>query len=97
MFEIGEKVVCVNAAMQSHTVEELSQDVPNWVQEGKTYTIRGFADYDFVVAVYLEEIHNPPLFFSVLGKEAEPGFATWRFEKTQQQEETVEIEEVIYN
>lgn len=93
MFEIGDVVVCVDASMLPHTVEELTKDVPNWVKEGQKYTIRGFADHDFVVGVYLEEIHNPPKWFQVVGGFYEPAFKTSRFRKLEAAVVSLEIEE----
>ena len=91
--EIGQKVVCIDASKQPHTVEELSKDCPNWVTEGKTYTVRGFQDADFVVGVLLEEIVNPIRYFSLIGKARESAFATWRFRPLQENEAIVEINE----
>jgi len=97
MFNVGDKVVCVNATKQPHTIDELNKDVPNWVAKDEEYTIREICDYDFVVAILLEEISNPPLFFKLLGRVAEPAFASWRFRKTADAETiNEEIKEEIY-
>jgi len=93
-FQIGDRVVCVDASKQAHTVEELNQDVPNWIQKGQKYVIRGFSDYDFVVAVYLEEIRNPLKYFKVINRMAEPGFRTDRFRKLEPAEVAQEVEEL---
>jgi hypothetical protein len=97
MLSVGDKVVCVNASMLAHTVEELTRDVPNWVKEGQQYIIRGFADHDFVVGVYLEEIHNPPKWFNLVGGFIEPAFKESRFRKLEEttKEISVEQEELI--
>ena len=97
MFNIGDKVLCIDASMLAHTVEELTKDVPNWVKEGKQYTVRGFADHDFVVGVYLEEIHNPPKWFHLKGGFYEPAFKMERFRKSETVSTYVEesIEEKI--
>ena len=89
MLNIGDKVICIDSSMISYTVEELTKDVPNWVKEGQKYTIRGFADHDFVVGVYLEEIHNPPKWFNLGGGFIEPAFKQERFRKLE--ETTMEI------
>ena len=89
MFNVNDRVVCVDASMLVHTVEELTRDVPNWVKEGQQYTIRGFADHDFVVGVYLEELHNPPRWFKLVNRFIEPAFRTDRFRKLE--ETTIEI------
>lgn len=93
MLNIGDKVVCIDASMLAHTVEELTRDVPNWVKEGQQYIIRGFADYDFVVGVYLEEIHNPPKWFNLVGGFIEPAFKESRFRKLEETKRTISIEQ----
>ncbi len=93
MFNIGDKVVCVDASMQIHTVEELTKDVPNWVKQGQEYTVRGFADYDFVVGVYLEEIHNPSKWFNSVGGFLEPAFRTDRFRKVKDIKKEISVEQ----
>lgn len=97
MFNIGDSVICVDASMLPHTVEELTKDVPNWVKEGQKYTVRGFADHDFVVGVYLEEIRNPEKYFHLRGGFYEPAFRTDRFRKSETTFITIEesIEEKI--
>ena len=87
MFEIGEIVVCINDLKQSHTIEELNKDVPNWVKKGKKYTIRGFTSNDRIVdGVWLEEVVNIPIYFKLLGRTQEPAFALWRFRKLEKSE-----------
>lgn len=79
--------------MQPHTQEELSKDVKQWGKKGQTYTIRSIEDWDFVVGVRLEEIVNPPIYFNLVNKFAEPCFASWRFRKAQEDELEVGVEE----
>lgn len=94
MFEIGEQVVCIDASMQTHTIEELSKDVPNWITQDKKYIIRGFHDNDgIVLGVLLEEVVNPIRFFKLINKFQEPAFAVWRFRKLNPSEVDVKIEE----
>lgn len=94
MFEIGEIVLCIDSSMQSHTIEELSKDVPNWVIQDKKYTIRGFNENDgIVLGVLLEEIVNPIRFFKLINKFQEPAFRTDRFRKLKPDEVNVNIEE----
>ncbi len=97
MFEIGDKVLCVDASMLAHTVEELTVDVPNWVKKGVEYTVRGFANHDFVTGVYLEEIRNPEKWFNLRGGFYEPAFKMERFRKsvTQRQEAEVSLAEIM--
>ena len=89
MINVGDKVVCLDSSMQSHTVTELLKDVPNWVTKGKQYIVRDVVDSDFVVGIRLEELVNPPRWFQLVGKYMEPAFATWRFRKVE--ETTIEI------
>ena len=93
MFDKGDRVVCVDASMLTHTVEELTRDVPNWVKQGQQYIIRGFADHDFVVGVYLEELHNPPRWFKLVNRFIEPAFRTDRFRKLEETEIEISIEQ----
>jgi hypothetical protein len=96
MFHIGDKVVCIDSSMQPHTVEELKRDVPNWVKQDEKYTIRGFNDNSgIVVGVLLEEIHNMPIYFKLLGKAQEPAFAEWRFRKLKPNEIENEVESEV--
>jgi hypothetical protein len=98
MFDIGEKVICVDASKQAHTIDELNKDVPNWVKQGERYTIRGFTDNNGIVeAVWLEEIVNPLKFFKLINRLQEPAFAIWRFRKLRPDEvkEEVNIDELV--
>jgi len=94
MFNINDSVVCVNDTIQPHALEETLKDVPNWIKKGEKYTIRQFNDNDgIVVGVLLEEIRNPILFFSLLGRSQESGFALWRFAKSQENDVESEVNE----
>ena len=93
MLSIGDRVVCVDSSMLAHTVEELTKDVPNWVKQDQQYIIRGFADHDFVVGVYLEEIHNPPKWFKLVGAFIEPAFKESRFRKLEETKIEISIEQ----
>jgi hypothetical protein len=94
MFEISDKVICVDASMQTHTVAELRQDMPQWVKQDNVYTIRGFTDNNGIVdGVWLEELHNPPKYFKLIGRFQEPAFALWRFKKQQEQRITIQEEQ----
>lgn len=97
MLSVGDTVICIDSSMATHTVEELTRDVPNWVKQGKQYTIRSIEDSDFVVGVRLEEVINPPKYFKLVNKYMEPCFATWRFRKIERvtKEISVEQEELI--
>jgi len=97
MFDIGDKVVCIDSSMQTHVVEELKKDCPNWIKKDNIYTIRAIIDLDFVVGVYLEEVSNPPKWFKVVNKFMEPTFRINRFRKIEEitKEISVEQEELI--
>lgn len=87
MFEIGDTVVCIDDSKQPHTVEELNNDVPNWIIKGDKYTIRGFTNNDGIVdGIWLEEVVNTSIFFKLLGRNQEPAFALWRFRKLEENE-----------
>lgn len=97
MFDIGDRVICVNAKIPKGMNPVV---FPNWVKEGKVYTIRGFHDNDnIVVGVLLEEISNPIVPIALISRFQEPAFATWRFSKSDEisieahveEEETIEI------
>ena len=94
MLNIGDKVVCINSALQLHTVEELRRDMPNWVKQDNVYTIRGFVDNNGIVTgVLLEEITNPLKYFKLIKKLQEPAFAQWRFRKQITNQVSVEIKQ----
>ena len=94
MFQIGEKILCIDAAMKPHTIQELTKDVPNWVKKGNQYTVRGFTNNNGIVdGIWLEEIRNPPLFFKLINRPQEPAFALWRFEKLKPEEIQTEVKE----
>lgn len=98
MMKIGQEVLCISDKKQSHTIEELNKDVPNWIRKGDKYTIRGFTNNDSIVdGVWLEEVVNLPIFFKLLGRNQEPAFALWRFRKLEENEvlEEADISESI--
>ena len=93
MFEIGEKVICVDSSLQPHTAKELAKDVPNWVKKGEKYTIREFKENDgIVLGILLEEVVNKPIYFKLLGRVQEPAFGTFRFRKLHLNEVESEVE-----
>lgn len=93
MFKIGDTVICIDDTMLPHTRDELIKDVPNWVKKDKIYHIRNFADHDFVVGVYLEEIHNPPKWFNLVGGFIEPAFKESRFRKLEETKIEISVEQ----
>ena len=94
----GDKVICVNSSMLPHVVEELLKDCPNWIKKDNIYTIRAIVDLDFVIGIYLEEVHNPPKWFKLINKFMEPSFRMDRFRKLEpikSKEISIEQEELI--
>ena len=97
MFNVGERVICVDAFMQLHIREEILGNMPNWVVKDQKYTIRGFTDNEGIVCgIWLEELRNKPVTFKLLGgKLQEPAFATWRFRKLEPAELQAEVVENV--
>lgn len=84
MFNVGDKVICTNDAIDFDKKEEIRSDIPNWIQKDEEYTIREILDNDGIVTgVLLEEVRNFPKYFQLIDRIQEPGFATWRFRKLQ--------------
>ena len=78
----GDKVICINAAIDPEKAEEIRRDFEIWVTKDKEYTIREILDNNGIVTgVLLEEIHNFPKFFKLINRFQEPAFAQWRFRK----------------
>ena len=85
MFEIGEKVICVDDSIKLGMEEFVSEAYLNWIKKGKEYTVRGFTDNDGIVTgMWLEEVHNFPIFIDLIGREQEPAFRLNRFAKREQ-------------
>jgi hypothetical protein len=95
-FYVGDRVVCIDASMQPHTVEELKTNVPNWVKKDQEYTIRAILNNrGIVTGVLLEEIDNPIIYFDKIGKFQEPAFGEFRFRKLKPNESMVEVVQEI--
>lgn len=62
MFKIGQKVVCIDDAMNPETVDY----TPCRPRRGEVYTVRGFLVQDHIegYGVYLEELLNPSIIWS---------------------------------
>jgi hypothetical protein len=97
MFEIGDRVICVD---DKRPLDMVANVIPNWPKEGTVYTVRGFHDNDdIVVGMLLEEISNPIVPIALINRWQEPAFATWRFRKSDEvaveasveEKETIEI------
>lgn len=82
MFNIGDTVLCVDATIKLGMEEFVSEVYLNWVKEGQEYTVRGFADNDGIVTgMWLEEIHNIPIYVDLIKRVQEPCFRLDRFVK----------------
>ena len=82
-YDVGDTVYCVDDSISPDKIQEISQDMPNWVTRDKKYIVRGFNDNnDIVVGVLLEEVKNPLKYFKLVNRMQEPAFATWRFKKS---------------
>lgn len=78
----GDKVICINAAIDPEKSEEIRRDFEIWVTKDQEYTIREILDNKGIVTgVLLDEIHNFPKYFKLINKFQEPAFAQWRFRK----------------
>jgi hypothetical protein len=91
---VGKRVICVDDSKQPHTVEELSNDVPNWIKKGQKYTVRAIVDLDFVVGLLLEEVSNPIKYFKVVGRSMEPTFRADRFRELEEDSVGVKTEQM---
>lgn len=94
----GDKVICINATIDPDKAAEISKDFEIWITKDKEYTIREILDNSGIVpGVLLDEVHNLPKYFKLLGRYQEPAFATWRFRKLNYatQTEAVEAEQEL--
>jgi len=78
----GDKVICINATIDTEKSEEIRRDFEIWVTKDQQYTIREILDNNGIVTgVLLDEIHNFPKYFKLINRFQEPAFAQWRFRK----------------
>ena len=78
----GDKVICVDATIDPEKAEEITKDFEIWITKDKEYTVREILENNGIVpGLLLEEVHNLPKYFKLLGRYQEPAFATWRFRK----------------
>lgn len=91
--KIGSKVICINDTIDADKIEEIKNDLENWIKKDTVYTIRAILDNDGIVTgVLLEEVYNLPKFFKLLNRYQEQAFATWRF--ANQKVEVAQLEEI---
>ena len=94
MMKPGDKVICINATIDPEKAEEIRKDFEIWITKDKEYTIREILDNSGIVTgVLLDEVHNFPKYFKLLGRYQEPAFAIWRFRKLNYVSQTEALEE----
>lgn len=94
MFEIGEKVRCIDDSIKLGMEAFTKEVFYNFVKKNKEYTVRGFLDNaGIVTGVLLEEIHNFPVYQPLLGHDQEPAFRLDRFVKTKSAKKEEYLEE----
>jgi hypothetical protein len=94
--KIGSKVMCVDDSIKPGKLAFVGYAYPNWIKEGKVYTVREILPNDDIVpGIVLEEVINPLLYVHILGKEQEPAFRLSRFRELDDQELAIETEEVV--
>ena len=94
MFEIGDKVRCIDDSVKLGMEAFTKSVFWNWVKKDKEYTVRGFLDNaGIVTGVLLEEVHNFHVYQPLLGHEQEPAFRLDRFVKTQSAKKEEYLEE----
>lgn len=82
MFEIGDKVICIDDMKRPEAVTAINKLFVSWVKKGEEYTIRAIDDNEGIVTgILLEEIVNPMVYIELLSQVKEPMFASWRFRK----------------
>jgi hypothetical protein len=78
----GDTVICIDDAIKADKIEFVSAAYPNWIKEGRKYTIRAMLDNDDIVpGLLLEEVRNPLIFIHLINKVQEPAFGMFRFAK----------------
>ena len=105
MFEIGDKIKCIDDSIKLGMESFTKEVFYNFVKKDKEYTVRGFFDNDNIVTgVVLEEIFNFEVYQPLIGKMQEPAFSLTRFVKTQSatkeeyfQESNTILEEIKLN
>lgn len=96
MIGVGDTVLCIDDSIKGGKLMFVGHAYPNWIKQGEEYTVREILPNDDIVpGILLEEVKNPEIFITLLGKYQEPAFRIDRFKKleTQTLEET--IEEVV--
>jgi hypothetical protein len=93
---VGTKVICVDDSIKPGKLMFVGYAYPNWIKEGKVYTVREILPNDDIVpGIVLEEVVNPPLYVHILGRAQEPAFRLTRFRELDDQELAIETKEII--
>ncbi len=82
MFEIGDKVICIDDSIAPEYFASVMKSFQYWPIKDQEYTIRDiFYNDEIVCGIVLKEMSNIPIFIPLLKRVQEPAFATWRFRK----------------
>lgn len=86
-------MICIDATIDPEKAEEIAKDFEIWITRDKEYTVREILDNNGIVpGILLDEVHNLPKYFKLLGRFQEPAFATWRFRKLNYATKTEAVE-----
>ena len=74
----GDTVICIN---DEPVHPEIMKHFSHWIQKGKVYKIRATREWNGKQSVLLQGIKNPPMYNPELFGQCEPGYASERFRK----------------
>jgi hypothetical protein len=78
-FKKGDRVVCIDDTVIHPNIKHVFSE---WIKKDSIYTVRGnHIGLEGKIGVLLNEIHNMPILFPMLGGKAEPAYAEHRFVK----------------
>lgn len=70
MFEIGEKIICINDSVKLEKIIPAVGLYQNWIKKDKSYIVRDILhNDDIVTGILLEEVYNKPVFIKLLNRE----------------------------
>lgn len=97
MISVNDRVLCIDDSIKGGKLMFVGHAYPNWIKQGVEYTVREILPNDDIVpGILLEEVRNPEIFITLLGRMAEPMFRLDRFKKLETQTlETVEEKEKL--
>ena len=97
MIAVGDTVLCIDDSIREDKLMFVGHAYPNWIKQGVEYTVREILPNDDIVpGILLEEVRNPEIFITLLGKYQEPAFRIDRFKKLEYNTlETVEEKEEL--